>query len=68
MSLLGVQRKVIPKVSTAVFKASFKKFSFWPWKGVISLKISKIIIFLLNIPINERIFQSWCSTIIQDFL
>ena len=28
MSLLSFQRKVIPKASTAVFKASFEKFSF----------------------------------------
>ena len=46
MSLLSFQRKVIPKVSTAVFKASFKKFSFWPWKGEVSLRISKIKVIL----------------------
>ena len=46
MSLLSFQRKDIPKLSTAVFKASFQKFSFWPWKGEVSLRTSKIIIIL----------------------
>ena len=46
MSLLSFQRKVIPKVITAIFKASFKKFSVWLWKRQVSLRISKIIIIL----------------------
>jgi hypothetical protein len=43
-SLLSFKRKVIPKISIAIFKASFEKFSVWLWKGQISLRISKIII------------------------
>ena len=46
MSLLSFQRKVVPKVSTATFKASFKKFSIWLWKGQVSLRISLTIIIL----------------------
>ena len=46
MSLLSFQRKVILKVSTAVFKASFKKFPVGLWKRQVSLRISKIIIIL----------------------
>jgi hypothetical protein len=44
LGLLSFKRKVIPKISTAIFKASFEKFSVWLWKGQISLRISKIII------------------------
>ncbi len=29
LSLLSFKREVIPHISPAVFKASFKKFSFW---------------------------------------